>query len=80
MAFIGGKTLLFALIALAVFVGTKTARSVLVKREATTADGGKSADSKASVADRGEYEVETDSEMKFGEVNVSDGRQKRSES
>ena len=78
MPFIGGKTLLFAFVLLAVFVGTKTAGSVLVEGEATTAHRGEykiNVDSEASVADR---EVETDSEMKFGEVN--DGRQKRSES
>ena len=65
MAFVGAKLLLFALVALAVFAKTTTARRVLVEREATTSDGG-------------DYDVEKDSELEFGEVN--DGRQKRSES
>ena len=72
MAFIGGKTLLFALVALTVF---KTARSVLDERKAGGGDYEISAD---SVDDRGEYEEETDLEMEFGEVN--DGRQKTRES
>ena len=69
MAFIGGKTLLFALVALTVF---KTARSVLDEWKAGGGDYEISAD---SFADRG---VETDSEMEFGEVH--DGRQKTGES
>ena len=78
MALIGAKLLLFALVALAVFAATTTARSVLVEREATTADGDEyyiSADSEATIADSGEYKIETDSE-----IESNNGRHKRCES
>ena len=76
MAFIGAKTLLCLVAALA--AGTTTARSVVVERDAAVADGDEYVvvvDSEAKVADGGQYEVETESDIEFG--NVTEGRKKR---
>ena len=76
MAFIGAKTLLCLVAALA--AGTTTARSVVVERDAAVADGDEYVvvvDSEAKVADGGQYEVETESDIVFG--NVTEGRKKR---